>query len=138
MAAFSATFKLLKTKFFILATHCTNKSKSAEPRAEQQARLIAMPRRESFSASAKERRFLSISTTKLQRNTHVWKIVESEWRVKNEKWRVRGKKWTPKAKKWTPKAKKWNRKSQKVESQEPKSGEQKKRGMPLINEAYLV
>ena len=31
-------------------------SKSAEPRAEQQARLIAMPRRESFSASAKERR----------------------------------------------------------------------------------
>ena len=98
-------------------------SKSAEPRAEQQARLIAMPRRESFSASAKERRFLSISTTKLQRNTHVWKIVESEWRVKNEKWRVRGKKWTPKyekwtpkAKKWTPKAKKWNRKSQKVES----------------------
>ena len=123
MAAFSATFKLLKTKFFILATHCTNKSKSAEPRAEQQARLIAMPRRESFSASAKERRFLSISTTKLQRNTHVWKIVESEWRVKNEKWRVRGKKWTPKyekwtpkAKKWTPKAKKWNRKSQKVES----------------------
>ena len=35
VAAFSATFKLLKTKFFILATHCTNKSKSAEPRAEQ-------------------------------------------------------------------------------------------------------
>ena len=35
MAAFSATFKLLKTKFLILATHCTNKSKSAEPRAEQ-------------------------------------------------------------------------------------------------------
>ena len=31
-------------------------SKNAEPRAEQQARLIAMPRRESFSASAKERR----------------------------------------------------------------------------------
>ena len=91
-------------------------SKSAEPRAEQQARLIAMPRRESFSAIAKERRFLSISTTKLQRNTHVWKIVESEWRVKNEKWRVRGKKWTPKYEKWTPKAKKWNRKSKKVES----------------------
>ena len=37
-----------------------------ETRAEQQARLIAMPRRESFSASAKERRFLSISLTKLQ------------------------------------------------------------------------
>ena len=127
MAAFSATFKLLKTKFFILATHCTNKSKSAEPRAEQQTCLIAMPRRESFSAIAKERRFLSISTTKLQRNTHVWKIVESEWRVKNEKWRVRGKKWTPKYEKWTPKIKKWNRKSKKVESQEQKSGEQKKR-----------
>ena len=29
VAAFSATFKLLKTKFLILATHCTNKSKSA-------------------------------------------------------------------------------------------------------------
>ena len=28
VAAFSATFKLLKTKFFILATHCTNKSKN--------------------------------------------------------------------------------------------------------------
>ena len=54
MAAFSATFKLLKTKFLILATHCTNKSKSAEPRAEQQACLIAMPRRESSSAQAKE------------------------------------------------------------------------------------
>ena len=126
MAAFSATFKLLKTKFFILATHCTNKSKSAEPRAEQQARLIAMPRRESFSASAKERRFLSISTTKLQRNTHVWKIVESEWRVKNEKWRVRGKKWTPKAKKWTPKAKKWNRKSPKVDTKSQKVESKKK------------
>ena len=58
VAAFSATFKLLKTKFFILATHCTNKSKSAEPRAEHQARLIAMPRRESFSAQAKDRIFV--------------------------------------------------------------------------------
>ena len=28
VAAFSATFKLLKTKFLILATHCTNKSKN--------------------------------------------------------------------------------------------------------------
>ena len=28
VAAFSATFILLKTKFFILATHCTNKSKN--------------------------------------------------------------------------------------------------------------
>ena len=28
VAAFSATFKLLKTKNFILATHCTNKSKN--------------------------------------------------------------------------------------------------------------
>ena len=37
-------------------------SKSAEPRAEQQARLIAMPRRESFSASAKERRAESRAT----------------------------------------------------------------------------
>ena len=33
VSAFSATFKLFKTKFFILATHCTNKSKSAEPAA---------------------------------------------------------------------------------------------------------
>ena len=30
VAAFSTTFILLKTKIFILATHCTNKSKSAE------------------------------------------------------------------------------------------------------------
>ena len=29
VAAFSTTFILLKTKFFILTTHCTNKSKSA-------------------------------------------------------------------------------------------------------------
>ena len=120
MAAFSATFKLLKTKNFILATHCTNKSKSAEPRAEQQARLIAMPRRESSSAQAKEHRFLSISTTKLQRNTHVWKIVESEWRVKNEKWRVRGKKWTPKYEKWTPKYEKWTPKAKKWRAMQKK------------------
>ena len=36
---------------------CTIMSKNAEPRAEQQARLIAMPRRESSSAPAKERHF---------------------------------------------------------------------------------
>ena len=57
VAAFSATFKWLYTIILILNNDwikdhffCTTMSKSAEPRAEQQARLIAMPRRESFSA----------------------------------------------------------------------------------------
>ena len=36
VTAFSATFKLLKTKNFILATHCTNKSKSAEKSFQRQ------------------------------------------------------------------------------------------------------
>ena len=46
VTAFSATFKLLTTQLRFLTTFCTNMSKNAEPRAEQQACLIAMPRRE--------------------------------------------------------------------------------------------
>ena len=65
VAAFSTTFKLLKTKFLILATHCTNKSKSAEPRAEQRPLDCYAEARKLFS-EAKERRFLLISLTKLQ------------------------------------------------------------------------
>ena len=92
------------------------KERRAESRATSSLDCYAEARK-LFSVSKRApSRYPSISTTKLQRNTHVWKIVESEWRVKNEKWRVRGKKWTPKYEKWTPKAKKWNRKSKKVES----------------------
>ena len=40
-------------------------SKNAEPRAEQQACLIAMPRRESSSAPAKDRRAESRATSSL-------------------------------------------------------------------------
>ena len=49
VTAFSATFNLLTTHLRFLATFCTNMSKNAEARAEQQARLIAMPSRESSS-----------------------------------------------------------------------------------------
>ena len=90
MAAFSTTFKLLKTKFFILATHCTNKSKSAEPRAEQQARLIAMPRRESFSAPAKERREIFSAPAKERRFLSIaiqsYRNIECRVYVKWHKW----------------------------------------------------
>ena len=121
MAAFTATFKLLKSKFFILATHCTNKSKSAEPRAEQQARLIAMPRREIFSAPAKERRFLSIAIQS-------YRNIECRVYVKWHKWQevtrsdkkkmISDKKWQKVTRSDKLSDKKWQAKWQEVTKKE--------------------
>ena len=136
--------------------------KSAEPRAEQQARLIAMPRRESFTASAKERRAESRATSsldcyaearklfsiskrapfspgcdaKLWRIIQVGNLVDTEWTPRNKKWTPKPQKWTPKYKKWTPKYKKWTPKRQKWSRTTPKS-QQTKRGIPLIREVHL-
>ena len=115
---------------------CTNMSKNAEPRAEQQARLIAMPRRESSSAIAKapsrERSSApsDFSIAKLRRNTYVGKIVESEWTPRNKKWTPGNKKWTPKRQKWSRNLKKWSRDHKKVDTKRVQKWTPKKEAYP--------
>ena len=131
-------------------------SKSAEPRAEQQARLIAMPRRESFSASAKERRaekafqrqqksavFSRLRCKVMKNNTgrqfSGHRVDTSKQKVDTSKQKVD----TPNPKSGLPNPKSGLQKT-KSGLQNAKSGVEppqkstKKRGIPLIREVHLL
>ena len=121
---------------------CQRQLKSAEPRAVQQARLIAMPRRESFSASAKERRaekafqrqqksavFSRLRCKVMKNNTgrqfSGHRVDTSKQKVDTSKQKVDSQ--TPKV---DSKIQKVDSKTPKVESNHPQKSTNKKRHTP--------